>query len=69
MQIPRNNYFDQINITRYAPVYDTIHPSRGSSINPTLKVYEHNRAAHASVFLLEYASFTTTWLWWRSLST
>ena len=26
----------------------TIHPSRGSRINPTLKVCEHNRAAHAS---------------------
>ena len=26
----------------------TIHPSRGSTINPTLKVCEHNRAAHAS---------------------
>jgi len=25
----------------------TIHPSRGSKINPTLKVYEHNRIAHA----------------------
>jgi len=26
----------------------TIHPSRGSKINPTLKVCEHNRVAHAS---------------------
>jgi len=26
----------------------TIHPSRGSRINPTLKVCEHNRVAHAS---------------------
>jgi len=26
----------------------TIHPSRGSSINPTLKVCEHNRVTHAS---------------------
>ena len=30
-------------------IYDvTIHASRGSRINPTLKVCEHNRAAHAS---------------------
>jgi len=30
-------------------IYDvTIHPSRSSRINPTLKVCEHNRAAHAS---------------------
>ena len=30
-------------------IYDvTIHPSRGSWINPTLNVCEHNRAAHAS---------------------
>jgi len=27
----------------------TIHPSRGFSINPTLKVCEHNRAIHASM--------------------
>jgi len=27
----------------------TIHPSRGSRINPTLNVCEHNRVAHASV--------------------
>jgi len=27
----------------------TIHPSRGSRINPTLKVCEHNRVAHASM--------------------
>ena len=27
----------------------TIRPSRGSSINPTLKVCEHNRVAHASL--------------------
>jgi len=27
----------------------TIHPSRGSRINPTLKVSEHNRVAHALV--------------------
>jgi len=26
----------------------TIHPSRGSKINPALKVREHNRVAHAS---------------------
>ena len=26
----------------------TIHPSRGSRINPTLKVCEHNQVAHAS---------------------
>ena len=26
----------------------TIHPSRGSWINPTLKVCEHNRVSHAS---------------------
>jgi len=26
----------------------TIHPSRGSRINPTLKVCKHNRVAHAS---------------------
>jgi len=33
-------------------IYDvTIHPSRGSRINPTLKVCEHNRAAHASVVI------------------
>ena len=25
-----------------------IHPSRGSKINPTLKVCEHNRVSHAS---------------------
>ena len=25
----------------------TIHPSRGSRINPTLKVCEHNQVAHA----------------------
>ena len=32
--------------------YDvTIHPSRGSRINTTLKVCEHNRAAHASAGL------------------
>ena len=31
-------------------IYDvTIHPSRGSWINPTLNVCEHNRAAHASL--------------------
>ena len=30
-------------------MYDvTIHPSRGSRINSTLKVCEHNRAAHTS---------------------
>ena len=30
-------------------IYDvTIHPSRSSRINPTLKVCEHNRVAHAS---------------------
>jgi len=30
-------------------IYDvTIHPSRGSRINPKLKVCEHNWAAHAS---------------------
>ena len=27
----------------------TLHPSRGSRINPTLKVWEHNRVAHASM--------------------
>ena len=27
----------------------TIHPSRGSKMNPTLKVCEHNRVAHASM--------------------
>jgi len=27
----------------------TIHPSRGSRINPTLKVCKHNRVAHASM--------------------
>jgi len=26
----------------------TINPSRGSRMNPTLKVYEYNRVAHAS---------------------
>jgi len=30
----------------------TIHPSQGSRIKPTLKVCEHNRAAHASLGLL-----------------
>jgi len=31
-------------------IYDvTIHPSRGSRINPTLKVCEHNWAPHASM--------------------
>jgi len=36
-------------IWRGINIYDvTIHPSRGSRINPTLKVCEHNRAAHAS---------------------
>jgi len=30
-------------------IYDvTIHPFRGSRINPALKVCEHNRAVHAS---------------------
>jgi len=34
-------------------IYDvTTHPSRGSRINPTLKVCERNRAAHASASLL-----------------
>jgi len=34
----------------------TIHPSRGSRINPTLKVCEHKRVAHASGYthLLNY---------------
>jgi len=27
----------------------TIHPSRGSRMNPTLKVCEHKRVAHASL--------------------
>jgi len=27
----------------------TIHPSRGSRINPTLKLCKHNRVAHASM--------------------
>jgi len=36
-------------IWRGINIYDvTIHPSRGSRINPTLKMCEHNRAAHAS---------------------
>ena len=36
-------------IWRGINIYDvTIHPSRSSRINPTLKVCEHNRAAHAS---------------------
>ena len=30
----------------------TIHPSRGSEINPTLKVWEHNRIAYASASVL-----------------
>ena len=35
-------------------IYDvTIQPSRSSRINPTLKVCEHNRVAHASLHRLE----------------
>jgi len=37
-------------VWREINIYEvTIHPSRGSRINPTLKVCEHNRAAHASL--------------------
>jgi len=43
IRLARNNIYDV-----------TIHPSRGSRINPTLKVYEHNRVAHTSHILLSY---------------
>ena len=40
----------------------TIHPSRGSRIKPTLKVFEHNWVAHASrgsVFFTNRCKSTT----------
>ena len=41
-------FFGQF-VWRGINIYDvTIHPFRGSRINPTLKVCEHNRVAHAS---------------------
>jgi len=36
----------------------TIHPSRGSMINPTLKVCKHNRVAHTSQPLLTFWNHT-----------
>jgi len=50
-------------------IYDvTIHPSRGSRINPTLKLCEHNRATHASMapdkgHLLEELDWITCVAW------
>jgi len=46
----------------------TIHPSRVSRINPTLKVCEHNRVAHASMapdkgHLLEELGWITCVAW------
>ena len=46
----------------------TIHPSRGSRINPTLKVCEHNWVAHASMasdngHLLEELGWITCVAW------
>jgi len=50
-------------------IYDvTIHPSRGSRINPTRKVCEYNRTAHASMapdngHLLEELGWITCIAW------
>ena len=46
----------------------TVHPSRGSRMNPPLKVCEHNRVAHASMApdkgqLLEELGWITCVAW------
>ena len=56
-------------VLRGINIYDvTIHPSRGSRINPTLKVCEHNLVAHASMapdngHLLEELGWITCVAW------
>jgi len=53
---------------RLARIYITIHPSRGSRIDPTLKVCKHNWVAHASMapdkgHLLEGLGWMTCVAW------